>query len=310
MLTWNSDAMTKYSIQVLYERTQTYDPLPANETIDFNDYSTWEMSSGDVELGAEIESYLTLPGLYREFTGFQFRLDGGGAANIGSQSPYLTEHVPFSNATFQLDSTIPINNSDSFYASWLDTVPYNSTLWLNNGTSKALSAPFLNLSSGCGTWMYDTGSILDVCLCYQGKPLTSDFRTADALTCISEDGYVWGFAGVITLVGILLEVCWVLGCFGIWLDMHINSTLFRMNRRSSGTVRNILDIAEAIQRELGRNTGAYAESELKEALKRCAPVGYEIQAGHGKVDRISTVPIVGLKQRRNGLILVPGKLYA
>lgn len=77
----------------------------------------------------------------------------------------------------------------------------------------------------------------------RGTLLSSDFRQNDNLVCISEEGYVWGFLSVVTLIGIILEVCWTLGCFGMLLDVHINSTLFRVNRPGSGLVRNILDVA-------------------------------------------------------------------
>lgn len=300
--------MTKFTIQDLYRGSGSWDPLPANDTINFNDLATEEIGNGYPAWGLEIQDYMIPHGLYREFTGVEFTFDGDvSKPTRWSALRDMTELVPFTNATFQLNLSIPLNESNMPV---LEPIPYNSTLWVNNNTGVPLDAPFLDLSHGCGSWMHELESYLDFCVCYQGAPLTSDFRTDDALTCISEDGYVWGFAGVITLIGIILEMCWIMGCFGMWLDVHLNSSLFRMNRRTSGTVRNILDLAGAVQRDLGGDTGSYSDGELRKALKKWAPVGYEIQTGDDKIDRISVVSVAGPSRRRSGLKLVPHKLYA
>lgn len=305
----STDAMTKYTIQAFYA-TSMASFLPANDTINFNNLATEEMGNGNPALGLAVQDYIRPHGLYRQFTGVEFTFDGNVSGHMHESRPggSMPNPVPYANATFQLDLSIPLNESYMSF-SLLEPLPYNSTLRLDNNTGIALDAPFLNLSHGCGSWMHERGTYLDFCICYQGTPLTSDFRTNDALTCISENGYVWGFAGVITLIGIILEMCWIVGCFGMWLDVHLNSSLFRMNRRASGTVRNILDIAGAVQRDLGGDTGAYSEDELRKALKQCAPLGYEIQAGD-EVDHISILSVAGSRRRRSRLKLVPGRLYA
>lgn len=199
--------------------------------------------------------------------------------------------------TFQLDTSINMSGSDPYDT--LDPVPYNSTLWFN-GSTIALDAPFLSFPANQTSceWFTNDGA----CLCYGDTLLTSDFRgdKGDNLICISEEGYVWGFSSVIMLVGIILEVCWMLGCFGMWLDVHINSMLFRMNRPGSGMVRNILDVAGAIQRDLGGDTGAYGDRELVKELERCQPVGFEVVDDGGKVDRIAIVSMPGARDNAAG----------
>lgn len=296
--------MTKSTIQSFYTRTSSWEPLPINDTINFNDLEYMLETYGAFTWEISIEPFHDPRGLYREFTGFEFTFDG----NMTEDTEGMSSDVPFSTATFHLDTTISLNASDprDTYGSKLEPVPYNSTLRINS-TEMRLDAPFLDLNHGCD---YSTNSWgMNFCICYHGTPVTSDFRTSDKLTCISEDRYVWGFSGVITLIGINIEMCWIVGCFGMWLDVHINSSLFRMNRRTSGTIRNIIDIASAVQKDLGRDIGAYSDKDLREALSKCPPVGYEVELGD-KIDRIGFVSVPKRRQRRDGLKLRPGRLYA
>lgn len=290
-----------------------------NETTDFNDWGyTYSETSGDGALmnrgrfpsqygytgqprsgssrwgtSGSGTSRSAVPGLYRQFTGFQFA--GAGQEVASADSPWF-------NTTFVLDPAVNTSLWDAVYSE-LDPVPYNSTLWWN-GSGIALEAPFLDfpVRDEC-----DWVPISDMCVCYRDELLTSDFRRDDNLICISEEGYVWGFSSVITLIGIILEVCWIVGCFGMWLDVHINSSMFRMNRRGSGVVRNILDVGGAIRHDLGRDTGAYRDGELKKELEKLPPVGYEIDNSgqHGRITIVSK-PWV----RRRGGELKPRKLYA
>lgn len=294
-----------------------------NETTDFNlwgyyysNYTTSDMSGatmhtgeyrgqygypGDSTYGDSIYdsskshgSISGVKGLYREFTGFQFAGAGQEVAN---------KSTPWFNATFQLDTSVNMSDWKHSYIP-LDPVPYNSTLWWN-GSAIPLEAPFLNLpprAEDCN-WFDLTG----MCLCYRDALLTSDFRGDDNLICISETGYVWGFSSMITLIGVILEVCWIVGCFGMWLDLHINSSLFRMNRRGSGVVRNILDLGGAIRNDLGRDTGAYENSALLKELEKLPPVGYEV-TDDGQRGRISIVSMPGARRRGGGP--KAGRLYA
>lgn len=235
-----------------------------------------------------------VPGLYRQFTGFHF---------AGAGQEVASEDTPWFNTTFELDPSVNMSSWRRSYMA-LDPVPYNSTLWWN-GSAVSLGAPFMNLparAEDCN-WFGVTG----MCLCYRDALLTSDFRGDDNLICISEEGYVWGFSSVITLIGVVLEVCWIVGCFGMWLDVHINSSLFRMNRRGSGVVRNILDLGGAIRNDLGRDTGAYGNGALLKELEKLPPVGYEV-VDNGQRGRISIVSMPGA--RRRGAGPKAGTLYA
>jgi hypothetical protein len=242
----------------------------------------------------------TVPGLYRRVIGFQFAGQGQDVTN---------GEMPWFNATFQLDPSVNVSGWAPYYYSYsLDPVPYNSTL-LWNGSAVPLEAPFLNLSmrqEDCA-WVTGASRTSPLCVCYQGAVLTSDFQDPRNLICISEEGYVWGFSSVITVIGMILEVCWIVGCFGMWLDVHINSSLFRMNRRGSGVVRNILDVGGAIWTDLGRDTGAYGNGALLKELDKVPPVGYQV-VDDGLQGRISIVSVPGARRRGPGL--KAGTLYA
>ncbi|ROV94984.1 hypothetical protein VMCG_08360 [Cytospora schulzeri] len=292
---------TKYRIQAYFEDAPKH---MVNETADLNDYEyVVTADDGTPYVFHDTGGYSReiIEGLYREFTGFQF-------PGVGQHPKYAngTDALYF-NATFQFDPSVNISGLKGYDV--LEPLPYNSTLWYN-GKAIALDAPFLSMSPSkdfCEWFAYD-----GPCLCYGDSLLTEDFRgdNDENLICISEEGYVWGFSSVVTLVGIILEVCWMLGCFGMWMDVHINSTLFRMNRPSSGTVRNLLDIAGAIQRDLGGDTGAYRDRELKKALEECPPVGFEVVDDGGKVDRIAMVSMPGVRRRSSRVKIEANRLYA
>ncbi|ROW10817.1 hypothetical protein VPNG_05404 [Cytospora leucostoma] len=313
---------TKESIQNFFSIAYSADVV--NKSVDLKDWMHEYSPSGNgsltgvmfyhyydaQEMGdpAEADDNLEVEGLYRQLTGFQF-------AGVG-QDPEAEQRTdsPWLNSTFQLDTSVNMSKWQSGWEDWrtlgLEPVPYNSTLWYN-GSAITLDAPFLNLDAdktAC-SW-YNGYPSLDLCLCYGNTLLSSDFRDNDKLICISEEGYVWGFSSVVTLIGIILEVCWILGCFGMLLDVHINSTLFRMNRPGSGLVRNILDVAGAVQRDLGEETGAYKDRELMKALERCPPVGYEVHDTDNKVGRIAIVSMPGSRNPRNRLKIESSSLYA
>lgn len=294
-----ADFDTKYTIQTFFSSQH---PHGWNKTMDFNDFSYTTYFADDGSEHADFSDTERSVGLAQTFTGFQY-------PGVGQFPKYANgSDAPWFNMTFQLDTSINVSyeNADRL----LEPVPYNSTLWFND-RSISLDAPFLSLppNDSICAWFSAPG----LCLCYGDTLLTEDFRkdadNKSTLICISEEGYSWGFSSVVTMVGIILEVCWMLGCFGMWLDVHINSTLFRMNRPSSGVVRNILDVAGAIQRELGEDTGAYDDRELKKALKQCPPVGFEVD-GVGKVDRIAIVSMPGVRRLHGRVKIDSSKLYA
>ncbi|KAI1172379.1 hypothetical protein F4777DRAFT_601631 [Nemania sp. FL0916] len=202
-----------------------------------------------------------------------------------NQPPWLdgSEYVPY-HASFNLNVSIAEQD---------DMIPYNSTLWWNKSRI-ALNAPFLNLGTDC---QWSNGS-LGLCLCFDGKVVSQDFRESTP-TCLNDTGYRWGFSGFVVVIALALETVWLLICMAIWLVNVTMSELVRMHRPGTGVIRGVLDIAGAIDLSIGSDTGAYTEEELKKELEKCPSIGYEID--HGTENpRIRLRPVGhGVRTRQN-----------
>ncbi|KAK4214301.1 hypothetical protein QBC37DRAFT_314750 [Rhypophila decipiens] len=179
--------------------------------------------------------------------------DAGG----GLRSLYAPVRVARSD--FHLDQSVQYKPG---------AIPYNSTIWYNGATIN-LTAPFLGFKS-CLWWATPLGE----CLCYKGRPLTEDFRVEGNQACTGKSEYIWGFSFFITTVGLGLELFWCLICLYLCIYSEKGSELVKYGRSSRGTVRNILDISEILNEELGENRGWHTEKQLLAAVKRCPEVGY------------------------------------
>lgn len=278
--TTSTDARTKQSVRSFLSASSIADSnYWVSETAYWNDWKYSTRSSG-----AFFSHILPLGnysyGPFQTIIGFQFSGAGQQGHNLSGYDIY--------NETFKLQESMVASSR---------VVPYNSTLWINN-TAIPFSAPFLKFSRSC-SWFSTT---LDLCICHQDTPLLQDWRTDDNLACLNEDGYIWGFSVILVFVGLVLEGCWIIGCFGMWLDATINSQLVNSNRPGTGTIRNIIDIGSSLSRDLGAATGAYSNGELKKALKTCPPVGYAVEE-RGGFEHISLVAIPSGSRRRKKLKL-------
>ncbi|KAI1412122.1 hypothetical protein F5Y13DRAFT_200114 [Hypoxylon sp. FL1857] len=190
------------------------------------------------------------PGLSRELEGFQF---------LGTDN--------YTNAIYYRNDSVVLS---------LGIVPYNSTLKYRD-SNVLLPAPFIDFGINCSWWNSSTGE----CPCYMGEPLAADWAIEDQFSCISAQGYIWGFSSFILLISLILETSWVVGCWYIRLHTTLHSNLINFNRRSIGTARHVLDLAEAMNRDLGPNTSIYTDRELRDALHQCPPIGYELECKGG-----------------------------
>lgn len=214
------------------------------------------------------------------------------------------------NGTFQLDSYAQLSKSSCH--SVLEPVSYKSTLRVDN-TYSSLDAQFLDLNHTCGAGPTKLGTVTTIgrstnfCICYQGLASTSDFRTDTDLTCIRKDGYLWGFAGVLALIGTITLGRGLLRSLARCSRQH---SLFRMAWKAAlpGNLRNVLDVASAVRRDLGEDAGAHANEELEGALARCEPVRWQVRKGGDGVNRIGfwypgrDCDGVGLAWRRAGCL--------
>ncbi|KAM7219116.1 hypothetical protein V8F06_005554 [Rhypophila decipiens] len=166
-------------------------------------------------------------------------------------------------------------------------IPYNSSIWYNGATIN-LTAPFLGFKS-CLWW----GTPLGECLCYKGRPLTEDFRLEGNKACTGQSEYIWGFSYFITTVGLGLELFWCLTCLYLWIYSEKGSELAKYGRPNLGAVRNILDISEILNEELGENRGWHTEKQLLAAVKRCPEVGYGMRERSPGVFNVRLVSFPG-----------------
>ena len=174
--------------------------------------------------------------------------------------------------TFHLNDSIPTEPG---------IVPYNSTLWYA-GEQHVLPAPFLPLSNSSCAANNALFSTLGVCVCYRGQPLTYDWYSNSNMSCISGQGYSWGFSGTLVAIGLLLEAVWVGICLGLWWDANLNSRLLKQRRRGAGVLRTVLDLAESVERDLGTATCGYADGELGRALEKWEDVGFAVEDRAGR----------------------------
>ena len=129
-------------------------------------------------------------------------------------------------------------------------------------------------------------------MCYKGQPLTQDFRQDSRKLCISGQGYLWGFSRSLVLIGLLLEVVWCYVCITLYLLSRQRSELIRRGKPTSGTVRVILDLSEALIRDLGGNNSWHSEERLRRQLKDHQSVGYLV----GDKEEVNHVGLVSLPE--------------
>ncbi|KAI1164145.1 hypothetical protein F5B18DRAFT_650864 [Nemania serpens] len=205
-------------------------------------------------------------------------LEPGSHANLSD-----SDFIPY-DTTFHLDSNISFADG---------VIPYTSVLWWNN-TRIALDAPFISMETAC---KWSKGN-LGLCLCFDGKVLSQDFRKLDQI-CLNDTGYRWGFSGFVLVVALALESAWLLICATMWSVIITKSEFVKMHRPGTGVIRGVLDIAGAIESRIGSDTGAYTEEELERELAKCPPVGYDIDHEPG-YQRILLRPMRhGIRTRRS-----------
>jgi hypothetical protein len=101
------------------------------------------------------------------------------------------------------------------------------------------------------------------------------------IVCMPRPTYQWGFSlgriGVMTLSTMI----WMWGMFGLCVDAKKHNSLWQRGRRP-GVHRNILDIGEAIQEELGPHTCGYGKEELSAEIEKLDPSWLRTFSGRSK----------------------------
>ena len=116
-------------------------------------------------------------------------------------------------------------------------------------------------------------------------------------TChVQDDQFVWGFSSPwLFATGVLLSA-WLFGVWVLWVDADHNGQFCRKGRRM-GHYRAALDVAAALNEAFGPDTGAYADGQLYERVKRMPPVKYRVEE-----DEQMMTGRIGLSARPSGRV--------
>ena len=85
--------------------------------------------------------------------------------------------------------------------------------------------------------------------------------------------------------------------YAVWLDAYIYSALGRSRRKVRGPFRAAADLSEAMEQVLGKETCAYTNTELAQALS--SEPGLKYYAADAQSSGISHI---GISSRRAGYI--------
>ncbi|KAI9804980.1 MAG: hypothetical protein M1833_006283 [Piccolia ochrophora] len=84
-------------------------------------------------------------------------------------------------------------------------------------------------------------------------------------TCKTGLDYSWGFSYILLMTFLGGNMIWSFGMYIMWLDAVHRSEIIRYGR-DPGKYRTVLDLAEAIQEDLGSNLDAYSDKDLDRNL--------------------------------------------
>jgi hypothetical protein len=170
----------------------------------------------------------------------------------------------------------------------------------------AMSVPMVETHNGTlakiGPYYTNGSALID------GTLYSKDYVFDHCTDKKQSDDYLYAIAPLIWVALCVLQGIWSFGMYGLWVDACRKSRLHQAGRRL-GLYRGILDIAEALQNDLGPDTCAYSEAELEKAIK-------ERSSGHGLsyrlIHRQSTTHVTISQSKICGdspLILNSGDLY-
>ena len=203
-----------------------------------------------------------------------------GSAISSFPSTYNASYTPqpFNDTWSPPNASQPWSFNSSFKIQGPGEVPYNSSLTLPNGTVQ-IDAPMLRFGpqNSSSLLAYFTNAPN---LCYAGSLISGDpnelFNT-DNLHCISDPGFVWGFSRFLLSLATIIQIIWSTALYGMWLFVGWKGELSAYGRSGSGRLRAAVDVAAAVERELGDELGAYRNEAIRKALKEVGEVGWIVE---------------------------------
>ena len=129
-------------------------------------------------------------------------------------------------------------------------------------------------------------------LCYQNDTLPDDLKPL--AECLMQPDFAWGFSSLLLYVVCSLQAVWTIGMFIVWVDANIYSQLCRRGRKTRGSLRAAIDIAEAMREVLGDELCAYTNAEIGHELEK-TKYGVRYYASDTKIDGISHIGLSSTK---------------
>jgi hypothetical protein len=115
----------------------------------------------------------------------------------------------------------------------------------------------------------DNTLIVTIALCYDGKMVDWKIQgeSDSNYHCLQEDGFVWGFSGKLSTYAVFGFLIWCTAMFAIWCEANFKSNLNRNGWKRRGIYRSALDLAEAVNVEIGSEICSYTDREIEKALE-------------------------------------------
>ena len=171
-----------------------------------------------------------------------------------------------------------------------ETIPYNSTIVINDKTY-LIPAPllkfmnptavnaidYLSLGVGGPSSLGMSSSSSATTTCYNGQILPTGWT--DNPSCVSDAGFVWGFSSLLVLLGLSLQLVWILALYFVWLNANLRSSVCKSGRKLDGVYRNATDLVGAMRDDFGNKIDFYSDKEFKQALAKCGDIGWVMRGG-------------------------------
>ena len=205
---------------------------------------------------------------------------------VEGQYMNLTEFRELAETAFQLETedgdeafeSITVLNNSTYHTLWeslnatlAQPVSYPSVA---NASQTVFSYHCSQNNSYCPNGVYEANVTCFRRLAEQLYPWAYT-ESLDNVICLQGFNYQWGFSSVMIMVFLCCNTFWIVGMFITW-EVLINKSHFMKKPRLLGKYRALVDLGEAIRKELGPDISAQSDSALERELKKRPPIRYHV----------------------------------
>ncbi|THW86313.1 hypothetical protein D6D15_07466 [Aureobasidium pullulans] len=186
------------------------------------------------------------------------------------------------NGTMIFESCLNVNEMGLYYVdAYLDPRPGNpyGPYWYSSGDYRYNDPPRQKLLTSYSAEsclnLFNFGTT-DLFQLPNYSPNMTWWRDEKNFRCLPSETYSWGFSYQCTILLTSINSIWLLVTVSLWLHVELKSQ-FLQKRGPLGTWRAVIDLANAVQERLGRDTGAYTEAQLEKEIGKIQPLTYSIE---------------------------------